>query len=185
MGGSQDCVLPAPQVASAGPLTAVRGLPALGVWGGGLLDTQPESLRWKFLSPGMGFSLGAGREQRIITGQTHSPVQRQHLAPNEAPLRLRRTLKIAGVTPGCSPPPRRFRCGPLLNSTSLTWGLVINAESGAPPPNLPSQSLHFIKDAQGTELGFHFLSWQLGALECSRDPKDWQDHAQHPFSSRA
>lgn len=34
MGGSQDCVLPAPQVASAGPLTAVRGLPALGVWGG-------------------------------------------------------------------------------------------------------------------------------------------------------
>lgn len=34
MGGSQDWVLLAPQVASAGPLTAVRGLLALGRGGG-------------------------------------------------------------------------------------------------------------------------------------------------------
>lgn len=77
MWSSWDWVLPAPRMPSAGPLTAVKALPALGVERV-LLDMQAVSLKWKFLSPEMGCGFGGGREQRI-TGQTHSPIQLQHL----------------------------------------------------------------------------------------------------------
>ena len=69
-----------------------------------------------------------GRGQRIIIGRTHSLFQRENLALNEAPLRLRGAVKISHVRVLL---PHWLRCGPQTSGTSVTWGLVINAESWA------------------------------------------------------
>lgn len=97
MWGSPDWVLPAPRVGR----TAWRGLPAQGraCWRLSPLASDGSSWvqEWSLASVG-------GRGQRIKVGQSpHSPCQRQTLALNEAPLRLRGTVQITGVTPGCYP----------------------------------------------------------------------------------